>query len=311
MPPANSPATPFDVFCYGEIDIDNFIEVPYLPSFEKAAFARQDIYNTGGAAANTGVWLANWGVTVRLSGNALGQDAYGDMIMGWLAAHPTLDTRFIDQMPDVITPICRCLVTPDGERAFLLYWLTDLPIRPLTEEMLSGARCLALDLSGPVGPRLEAARLASRMGIPIVINDTWQTDHPILALADTVVISGAAVREQAPDLDLRERTLALHKVGGAVVVVSDGPRPVYAIDRDGSIFTAVPPAVRTVDGTGAGDSFKAGMIYGNLQGWPLAQTLAWAIATGALKVGRAGATAQPATIEEVAALAATIAASRL
>jgi len=57
-----------------------------------------------------------------------------------------------------------------------------------------------------------------------------------------------------------------------------------------------------VDATGAGDAFKAGLIYGLLQGWELRQAARWAVAAGALKVGRLGASSQPPGVEEVTAM---------
>ena len=50
--------TQYDVFCYGEIGVDNIIQVPHLPNPELATFPTSDSYHIGGAAANTAVWLA-------------------------------------------------------------------------------------------------------------------------------------------------------------------------------------------------------------------------------------------------------------
>jgi len=54
----------YDVFCYGELGGDNIIRLPHLPPPETAAFPTADSYHIGGAAANTAVWLAGWGVQV-------------------------------------------------------------------------------------------------------------------------------------------------------------------------------------------------------------------------------------------------------
>ena len=51
-----------------------------------------------------------------------------------------------------------------------------------------------------------------------------------------------------------------------------------------------PVAVRAVDGTGAGDAFVAGLLYGRLCGWPLERAARFANAAGALAVTAVGAT---------------------
>jgi sugar/nucleoside kinase (ribokinase family) len=48
--------------------------------------------------------------------------------------------------------------------------------------------------------------------------------------------------------------------------------------------------VQAVDGTGAGDAFAAGMLYGRLAGWPLGDAALFANAAGALATTAVGAT---------------------
>ncbi|HEX5943860.1 MAG TPA: PfkB family carbohydrate kinase, partial [Anaerolineales bacterium] len=80
-----------EVLCYGEIGIDNIIQADGLPSPENAIFPSSDSYHGGGAAANTAVWLAVLGVSVKLSGNVIGHDAYGELILERLRKHAQID----------------------------------------------------------------------------------------------------------------------------------------------------------------------------------------------------------------------------
>jgi sugar/nucleoside kinase (ribokinase family) len=57
--------------------------------------------------------------------------------------------------------------------------------------------------------------------------------------------------------------------------------------------------VSVVDSTGAGDVFRAGFIYGLLQGWPIPQVLRFANAAAAVSCTRLGALASVPSIEEV------------
>ena len=93
-----------EVVCYGEIGIDNIIQADSLPSPENAVFPKSDSYHGGGAASNTAVWLAALGVKVKLTGNMIGRDPYGDMIMKGLRKYPNIDLSLVEQREGVTTP---------------------------------------------------------------------------------------------------------------------------------------------------------------------------------------------------------------
>lgn len=294
-----------DIFCYGEIGVDNIIQVPHLPDPELAAFPTSDSYHIGGAAANTAVWLANFGFSVGLTGNAIGLDPYGQQLWDWLGQQPSIDLSLVDRQQDVVTPFCRAMVTPDGERTFLIYWYPQSPKTMLEANMLAGARYLALDLYGG-DERLAAAQTARKTGPQTVIGDVVQPDHPILPLTSIATNSGAYIRDQYPDVDVRGHARRLQAISQGIVITTDGARPVYVVDRDGSTFTVRPPQVNPVDATGAGDAFRAGLLAGLLHGQTLPRSVCWGVAAGALKVERIGAATDPAPLEDVVALANTL-----
>jgi sugar/nucleoside kinase (ribokinase family) len=291
-----------DVFCYGELGVDNIIRIPHLPSPERAAFPTADSYHIGGAAANTSVWLAGWGVRVGLAGNAIGHDIYGRQLLDWLSRYPTLDTRFIDTRDDVTTPFCRILVTPDAERSILVYGYPQTPKTPLTADMLRGAHFLALDLYGG-GERIAAAHVAREAGIQTVVGDVVWLDHRALPLTSIATNSAAYIREQFPGIDVIEHARRLQAIGKGIVVITDGPHAVHVVHGSGQTFHVQPPRVEAVDATGAGDAFRAGLIYGLLQRWSLERSACWATAAGALKVTRVGGSSDVPALEEVEALA--------
>ncbi len=294
-----------DVFCYGELGVDNIVRVPHLPTPEMAAFPTADSYHIGGAAANTAVWLASWGVPVRLAGNGIGRDDYGTELWEWLSAHATLDLRYVERDAHIVTPFCRILVTPDAERTIMVYWYPQTPKTALTTEMLDGARYLALDLYGG-DERVAAAQVARQTATQTVVSDVIWLDHPALPLTDIVINSATYIREVFPDADVLDHARELQAVSKGVVVITDGPRPVRVLDPDGKLFSVQPPSVKPVDATGAGDAFRAGLMYGLLQGWSLPRSTAWATATGALKVQQVGAATDLPDPEAVATLAATL-----
>ena len=294
-----------DVLCYGEIGIDNIILADGLPSPENAVFPTSDSNHGGGAASNTAVWLSALGVKVKLTGNAIGTDAFGDLIMQGLSKHANIDLGLIERRKDVTTPFTRAIVTPDGERSFLIFWYPQAPKVPLTREMLQGAKYVALDLYG--GPeRLAAARLAIECGALTAIGDVIWPDHPALPFTSIATNSGPYIRQNFPGVDVRLHAHKLQSVSKGIVITTDGPNPVHALDERGNGFIIQPPSATAVDATGAGDAFRAGLLYGLLNGMDLPQSLCWACAAGSLKVGNIGAATTLPEFKEIEALAGSL-----
>jgi sugar/nucleoside kinase (ribokinase family) len=86
------------------------------------------------------------------------------------------------------------------------------------------------------------------------------------------------------------------------VAVKLGPDGCYVA---GAEFEGEVPAfpVRAVDGTGAGDAFAAGVLYGRLVGWPLVDAARLANAAGALATTAVGATEGLLDLDETLAFA--------
>ena len=291
-----------EVLCYGEIGIDNIIQADGLPSPETAIFPKSDSYHGGGAASNTAVWLAALGVRVKVTGNVIGSDAYGEMITKGLGKYANIDLSLLEQREGVVTPFTRAIVTPDGERSFLIFWYPQAPKVPLTKEMLKGVRYLALDLYG--GPeRLETARLAFESGVSTVIGDVIWPDHPVLPFTSIATNSAAYIRQSFPGVDVREHARKLQSISKGIVITTDGAQLVHALDAQGNGFTIQPPGVNAVDATGAGDAFRSGLLYGLLQGFDLPRSLCWGVAAGTLKVKNLGAATTVPDFDEIESVA--------
>jgi sulfofructose kinase len=295
----------YDVFCYGEIGVDNIIQVPFVPSSEHAAFPTGDSYHQGGAAANTAIWLANFGFSVGLSGNMIGFDWHGRQVWDWLNRYETLDLQHVVREEGQTTPFTRAMVTPDGERTFLIYGYPEAPKVALEGEMLTGAIYLALDLYGGE-ERLAAARAAREVGVQVTIGDIIDLEHPALPLTSIATNSAAYLREWRPGTEVEDYASRLQAVSGGTIVFTDGPDPVFVLGSDGAAFTVQPPSVPAVDATGAGDAFRAGLLAGLLSGEELPVAVCWGVAAGALKVQHLGAATTVPSLEEVKALAGTL-----
>jgi ribokinase len=108
-------------------------------------------------------------------------------------------------------------------------------------------------------------------------------------------LNAAPARPVAVDPDLtvvnRLELDALSRRDG-LVAVTLGAEGAVLLEDEEEVARAAPPAVRAVDGTGAGDAFTACLVVSLLEGRDPEEALARACAAGALAASRLG--AQPA-----------------
>ncbi len=290
------------ILCYGEIDLDIYVALNRLPTMERSASCSDDFENIGGAAANSAMWLANWGLPTRLAGHDLGDDRPGDVVRELLEGLPPLDIRHIACHAGYRTPRCQCLVTPDGERSFITHWPQEVRMTPPSAEMFADVKLLNLDMSGPTPLRLKAAEMAVERGIPVLINDVYQPDHPLLPLIDVLVISSEVARNRHAENNSLDLAAQLMTAGDCDVIVTAAGADIHIVSGDGTRESISPPALSAIDTTGAGDIFKSGLAYGLLRGLPLSDAVKWGAAAGSLMCQFAGTTKTLAPLSDVQAL---------
>jgi sugar/nucleoside kinase (ribokinase family) len=273
----------YDVLCYGTISADNLIYVPFLPTPKRDSHVLDEVRVLGGEAVTVALVLRDWGLRVAIMGNAIGQDNWGEFIQSELEAHPGIDMSYVEQLPGVRTPICRILVTPDGERSILGYWFDDAPKTQLVEDVMRQARLLSVDVYGR-GERDTAARVARRLGRPVVAADAIWPAYALASLSDIDIISRDFLYRHFPGVYIYDHALELQEAGAGDIIVTQGQDPVLVVDRKGRPSKVETFPSRAVDTTGAGDVFKAGVIYGYLQGWDVRTAARFACAASSLHV---------------------------
>ena len=147
---------------------------------------------------------------------------------------------------------------------------------------------------------LHACAVAHALGIPVTSDIEQATDatealvsavtFPIFDHNAPAVLTGEADPERA-----LEKVRRLNPGLLCMTLGEDG-----AAALEGDVFHAIPAVpVKVVDTTGAGDVFRAGMIYGMLQGWNVPALLRFATAAAAVSCTRHGAIASVPSLAEV------------
>jgi sugar/nucleoside kinase (ribokinase family) len=303
-----------DVVCLGILVADAIARpVDDVPPRGALELVDEISLHGGGCALNTASALVRLGLEVAVVGK-VGTDPFGDFIL------QLLDERGVDrpgvlQDSAVSTSATVVLVDSAGERTFLHLPGANghLTREELDEDALFSGRALhiagalvmpELDGSPTAGVLEEAKARGLTTSLDTVWDATgrWERLLPSLPHLDLFVPSlaeGSAIsRETEPESVaawLRERgvgTVALKLGAGGCFVASE--------EFEG--FVAA-PTVEAIDGTGAGDAFAAGLLYGHLAGWPLERAAALANASGALAATAVGAVEGVRGLEETLALA--------
>lgn len=294
-----------DVVGLGASSVDYVNLLPVTPSADGAhskVRISSHFVACGGQVANAMAACAALGLRTRFVG-PIGNDANGRRVREALAARGVDVARAI--VRDAANQFAVILVDErSGERIVL--WDRDprllLPVDDIDASLFSDARALHVD-DVDEQAATAAAGLAAARGMVVTSDIDRVSEHtPGLVARVTVPVfaehvPAALTGEPDPERALRRLRLPHH----VLVCVTLGTRGALALDGDRVVHS---PAfhVETVDTTGAGDVFRAGLIYGILRRWPAERTLRFANAAAAMSCTKLGAMTSVPALSEVEAL---------
>jgi sugar/nucleoside kinase (ribokinase family) len=288
------------VVVYGTVCLDRLREVPRLPDqggYVEIAAERQAL---GGEAANTCAALRSWGAKCRLVGNSLGSGHEAQLIEEALGECGLDDSLF--PVRDHPSPYCDIYVTPDGERTMFGRGFVEMEERHGLDVIPWGdASWLALDDNHLKAARTALTEAVSR-GIKVYALDFCRPNEPLtpeVFWQSSTVWSGSR-NETSRSRAWLDEWVARH---GCRCVLTDGHKGFFYGEpgRPTKLLPAF-PCPKLVDSTGAGDAFRAGMLYGLELAWPLARCLSFASACGALSCTRLGGAANAPTVSDIESL---------
>jgi sugar/nucleoside kinase (ribokinase family) len=303
-----------DVVCLGIVVADVICRpVDELPERGTLGLAGEIELQGGGCALNTASALARLGLRAGVAGK-VGTDRFGDFVLD------LLDERAVDRrgvVRDASTPTSAtvALVGSDGTRTFLHVPGANGTLRAdeLDPGLLYAGRALhaagqlvmpALD-GEPFAALLAEARRRGLLTSVDTVFDAgghWERVLPSLQHVDLFTPAIAEARGITAEDDPVRAAAWLRDRGAGGVAITLGADGCYAsgLGFDGYVPA---PAVAEVDGTGSGDAFAAGLLYGTLAGWDFERAARFACAAGALATTAVGAYAGLRRVTDTLALA--------
>ncbi|MBI2568058.1 MAG: hypothetical protein HYV63_13600 [Candidatus Schekmanbacteria bacterium] len=148
-------------------------------------------------------------------------------------------------------------------------------------QAIAGARALHLDGQDEGG--LAAARAAKEEGVVVSLDAEEVLGHTaeLLQVCDLIVADAAFPEKLGLPADDKSALAAMARFGARFVAITAGNRGAIAL-ADGRLLTCPALNVDSVDTTGAGDAFRAGILFGFLSQWPWERVLQAGCAVGGL-----------------------------
>jgi ribokinase len=315
MFPVTEPKPP--VVVLGQIARDLVLVVDEVPGPGGTTDVRERREMLGGKGANIAVGLSQFGVPVSVVG-VVGDDQVGENLLA-ACASDTIDTSAVTRRPDTASALMVDVVTADGQWRYLESVPDSALLSPAdlaaAGEMLGKASTVVLQLQQPADAILAALdHIGSETRVIMDGVPEDETTRSSLLAAATVLRLDAHEAELLADQPIPDADAARQV---AADLLDRGPElVVIAVGTDGNLIAGpggatLLPLVETatVDTTGSGDAFVAGLTWALDRGEDRVRAGQLATAAAGLTVGHPG--GRPSlTATQVTELADTVAGRR-
>jgi sugar/nucleoside kinase (ribokinase family) len=291
-----------EVLCAGIIVADHVSSpIAHVPAPGELVLADKLLLTIGGCAANVAVDLVKLGVSAAVVGR-LGDDTFGRVVADMLRERG-VDASALAVTAGVDTSQTLIVNVVGQDRRFIHTFGANAHFRAWDIAPERAARCRVLYLGGyllmhQVVPEELAAVFAAarRAGAKTVLDvvtpgpgDYLPRLAPLLPQVDVFLPNDHEGELITGNKDPAGQAELFHKMGARTAIVTMGGRGAVVVGEDGRL-RAGSYAVPFVDGSGGGDAFAAGYIFGVLQGLDTVGCLRVASAVGASCVRAIGTT---------------------
>jgi len=281
----------------GSINMDLIVRTPRIPSPGETIIGSGFHTAPGGKGANQAVAAARLGAQVSMVGR-VGKDEFASILLKNLTL-ANVNTQFIYQDREATTGVALIEVDDSGENSIVVASGANMRVTSLdvdaAHEAISASDLLLLQLGIPLKTILQAAVLAKRKNVTVILNPApaRKLTSELLNLVDilipneteTALLTGLPVGSQS---EIRAAASSLLTSGVKTVILTLGENGALLTQGGKSdIFPAF--QVNPVDTTGAGDAFVGGFAVALAEGKSMIEAIRWGNAAGALATTRLGA----------------------
>ena len=273
----------FDVYAYGVISSSelHLLSMPF-PSPDAYAEITQSNLMTGGEALNSAIVLSRLGLRVQLDGNWIGDTPVGKRLLE-IIQHHNIDTTRLEVKKDFAG--VREIVFSDEKSRTIFGNYIDL-LNTTRKWNIPKKTDIAKAEMVCVDPPFKSesvlvGKYALESGVPFVSIDC-PYDQLLSTAAAAIIISGEFRNREYPNIDLPDLFLEYQQRAQGLVVLTAGDDKILFGRKGMPIRRFKPFHVKVIDSAGAGDSFRAGVIYGLLNQWSDEKTIQYASAMAAM-----------------------------
>lgn len=273
----------YDVYAYGVIASSelHLLSMPFPPP-DGYAEITQTHFMTGGEALNSAIVLSRLGLNVQLDGNWIGDTPAGAWLLTTIRGYG-IDTQRL-RVEKGFDGVREIVFSDEHSRTIFGNYVDLLStVRKWNipqKADLARAQIVCVDPPFQAESALVGA-YALELGVPFVSIDC-PYDQELSSAAAAVIISGEFRNRQYPQADLFELLVEYQQRASGLVVFTVGAEAILYGRRDAPSKRFKPFPVEVKDSAGAGDSFRAGIIFGMLKKWSDDQTIQYAAAVAGL-----------------------------
>ncbi len=281
-----------DVGCAGILVADTFCgPMERLPREGELLAIAQMPSKAGGCAANVAIDLAKQGIAAEVCG-CVGADASADVLLHNLQA-AGVGCRQIQRVDSHPTSKTVILLVEGQDRRYIHVFGANaaFDVRRIPRDWIDGLKVFYLGGLFAM-PALATDELAALLaycrerGIVTVVNVVVAQDRagmkdlaPLLPYVDYFLPNGDESQRLTGHADAQQQAKEFLRHGVGTVVITGGADGALAA-RDGQQWQAKAHRFQSIDPSGAGDAFAAGIVAGILRRWEMPQVLRYAAALG-------------------------------
>jgi len=280
----------FDIYGLGQCALDHLGIVDRYPEADTKCEMTGLAIQGGGPVATALVAMSRWGLRCAFAG-VVGDDRFGRRIRDGMEQEGIYTGDLITRTGARSQVAFIASEAGSGRRTIFWQRPTGAPPAPGEINRIGISRARLFHTDGLfIEAALAAARIARDAGVPVVVDGGTLRDGMIelAELSDCYIVSESFARSLTGGTDAPvEACHKLASLGPAMVGVTLGERGYVALSHGRLIQKGAYP-VESVDTTGCGDVFHAGVAYGLVRGWDPEAMLdfaAWSASRVATRMG--------------------------